>query len=197
MTAVRVACRRDLDHERETGRHRRSQAEPYDKPQRRQDHPGTLRYQSDRTGADAADESAKDELLFAAPGVSHAAPDHRAADRTHSATVENDRGLSVGEMPLRTEHGQQECHDGEIEELQHRDQRKQAEVEPVARTQPRAVEQRQQGLGRLPAHGRLLSAPCLTSRVRSGQRCLVHSADGPLAGGRHHDADESRQSQMP
>ena len=166
-----VPRRRRLHHQREAGRHRRGEPEAHDKAQQRQHLPLALRHQPDRAGADAADERAQHELLLAAPGVGQAAPGDRAADRADTAAVQDDRRLAVRQVPLRPEHREQECDDREIEELQHGDQREQAEVDPIPRPQSRAVEQRQQGFGCLSVHGRLRLAPCLSRRVRTGRRC--------------------------
>ncbi len=166
-----VARRRGLDDECETWRHRRGQAEADDEAQHGKHAPRALRNQTNRPSANAADECAQYQLALAPPGVGQAAPRDRAADRADTAAVQNDSGLPVGQVPLRSEHREQECHDGEVEKLQHRDERQQAEVDPVAWPQPCAVEQRQQRFGCLSVHGRLLLAPCLVRRVRPGRRC--------------------------
>ena len=69
-----VRRRRHFDDERQAGRHRRGEAEADDEAQRREEGPVALWNEADRSGADAADEGADDELALAAPGIGHAAP---------------------------------------------------------------------------------------------------------------------------
>ena len=69
-------------------------------------------------------------------------------------------------MPLRTDHGEQERDDPEIEELEDDDRRHDHENRPVARVELGGVEQRQKLVGRLTSHILPLMAQSRAAVVR-------------------------------
>ena len=171
-----ISRRRGLHDDGEARRHCGGEAEADDKAQHREQRPAAIGHETQRPGADAADEGAEDKLRLASPGVGQSAPDHRTADRANAAAVQDHRRLAVGEVPLRAEDRDQEADDQEVEELQYRDQRQEREVRPIASIERSAVEQRQQSFGCLSVHGALLVAPFLSNSDRAEWRRVARPA---------------------
>ena len=144
-----VAGRREFDDHRQRWRHRRGQADTDEEPQNGEQEPRAFGDECDQPRAHRADEGADHHLLLATPGVGKGAEHHRAQDCAHTTTVQDHRGLAVGQVPLPRDRRQQIADHEEIEEIEDKDCRHQDEDGPVTAIERRIVEQRQKVAGRL------------------------------------------------
>src|SRR5215469_12469248 len=111
--------RRQLDEDRQRRGHARGQTHTDEKAQDRKDLPRSAGNEADQAGADRADERADDHLGLTPPRIGEPAEYEGAEDRADAAAIKDQRGLAVGEVPLRCERREEIADDEEIEEFEH------------------------------------------------------------------------------